>query len=73
MPSVDIADYNDSSPWPTSPDGTGTTLVRILPALYGSDPNSWLASLNPGGTPGVCQFSAANRLASGLFFRSRAA
>jgi hypothetical protein len=52
MPSVDIADYNDSSPWPTSPDGTGTTLVRILPALYGSDPNSWLASLNPGGTPG---------------------
>ncbi|MDA7790198.1 lamin tail domain-containing protein, partial [Akkermansiaceae bacterium] len=53
MPSVDIADYNDSSPWPTSPDGTGTTLVRILPALYGSDPNSWLASLNPGGTPGV--------------------
>ena len=53
MPAVDITEYNDSSPWPTSPDGTGTTLVRILPALYGSDPNSWLASLNPGGTPGV--------------------
>jgi hypothetical protein len=53
MPAVDIADYNDNSPWPTSPDGTGTTLVRILPALYGSDPNSWLASLSPGGTPGV--------------------
>lgn len=53
MPAVDITDYNDSSPWPTSPDGTGTTLVRILPALYGSDPTSWLASINPGGTPGV--------------------
>ena len=53
MPAVDIADYNDASPWPTSPDGTGTTLERLLPATYGSDPSSWRASSSPGGTPGV--------------------
>lgn len=55
LPAVDIADYNDASPWPTSPDGTGATLVRLLPALYGSDPVSWQASANPGGTPGVVE------------------
>ncbi len=57
IPAVDIADYNDASPWPTSPDGTGTTLERLLPATYGSDPASWQASSNPGGTPGVVDSS----------------
>ena len=56
-PAVDIADYNDTSPWPTSPDGTGTTLERLLPASYGSDPASWQASISPGGTPGVVDSS----------------
>jgi hypothetical protein len=53
MPAVDIADYNDNAPWPTSPDGTGTTLERVFPASYGADPASWQASSLPGGTPGV--------------------
>lgn len=43
--------YQDSYPWPESPDGQGATLV-----LEGSrdpvDPAHWRASLLPGGTPG---------------------
>ena len=57
MPAVDIADYNDNTPWPISPDGTGTTLERLLPATYGADPASWQASSSPGGTPGVVNSS----------------
>lgn len=57
LPAVDVADYDDSSPWPTSPDGTGTTLVRNFPARYGGDPASWRASVTPGGTPGVVDAS----------------
>jgi len=53
MPAVDIVDYNDTAPWPISPDGTGATLERIIPATYGSDPASWQASSHSGGTPGV--------------------
>ena len=53
MPSVDLSDYDDASPWPTSPDGTGTTLERLFPARYGGDPTSWQASSSLGGTPGV--------------------
>ena len=56
-PAVDSADYNDASPWPISPDGTGTTLERLLPASYGSDPASWQASVSPSGTPGVVDSS----------------
>ena len=52
--------FNDTSSWPTSPDGTGSTLVRVLPALYGSDPASWQASINPGGTSGVFNSAPSN-------------
>ena len=47
--------YDDSSPWPTSPDGDGPSMVlrepvdTIDPAL----PTSWRASVIPGGTPGA--------------------
>ncbi len=47
--------YDDAAPWPTSPDGGGYSLALIDPP---SDPDhalpeSWAASLDPGGTPGV--------------------
>ena len=46
--------YDDAPPWPTSPDGTGTTLVLINP-LSAPDPgiaSNWRASVSSGGTPG---------------------
>lgn len=40
---ADIADFNDSAPWPLSADGLGSSLQRILPVAYGSFPSSWEA------------------------------
>ena len=45
--------YNDASPWPTAPDGTGHSLIL---AKLGGDPaqaSSWAASTHLGGTPGA--------------------
>ena len=47
---VDQVTYDDESPWPTEPDGSGKTLQRIAPAAYGNDPANWTAG-NP--APGV--------------------
>jgi hypothetical protein len=44
--------YNDTWPWPNSPDGTGHSLIL---AKLGGDPeeaSSWSASTYIGGTPG---------------------
>lgn len=43
--------YNDKAPWPTSPDGLGSSLTRVLPANDPSDPLSWRSSIEAGGTP----------------------
>ena len=47
--------YDDIAPWPTTPDGTGNTLVLVSPA---TNPDhalaaSWRASTNAGGSPGA--------------------
>ena len=53
---VDRVNYSDGShpagedPWPAEPDGTGKSLMRIVPANYGNDPNNWTAAYPP--TPG---------------------
>ncbi|MEC7638290.1 MAG: lamin tail domain-containing protein, partial [Verrucomicrobiota bacterium] len=46
--------YNDVAPWPTTPDGDGYTLTLVDPDNNPdhSDPNSWTASANIGGSPG---------------------
>jgi hypothetical protein len=44
--------YGNSFPWPTSPDGYGTSLERVEAGLYGNDPADWMAS-QYGGTPGL--------------------
>ncbi len=41
---VDFVDYDNDFPWPTSPDGTGPTLVLRDPSLDNSLPESWAAS-----------------------------
>jgi hypothetical protein len=38
---VERINYTDRAPWPTSPDGTGHSLKRIAPSLYGNDPFNW--------------------------------
>ncbi|GMQ80542.1 MAG: hypothetical protein BMS9Abin04_548 [Planctomycetia bacterium] len=49
----DEADYDDVSPWPSSPDGTGDSLHRTAPDDFGSDWASWTAA-SP--SPGVNTF-----------------
>ncbi len=46
--------YSDDPPWPTLPDTHGFSLVLISPFSNPdhSDPLSWRASVQPGGTPG---------------------
>ncbi|MCD4771950.1 MAG: lamin tail domain-containing protein [Bacteroidales bacterium] len=53
---LDIVSYDDSSPWPTTPDGNGPTLALIDPSFDNSLPDSWLASAQDGGTPGAVNF-----------------
>jgi len=46
--------YRDSAPWPTTPDGSGPSLVLIAPASLPdhSVPANWRASTAEGGNPG---------------------
>lgn len=47
---IDRVNYSDGShpvggdPWPTGPDGNGSSLSRILPAAYGNDVANWKAA-----------------------------
>ena len=56
---VDVVTYDDSTPWPTAPDGDGFTLSLRDPSLDNSLASSWVASAQLGGTP-----NAANGFAS---------
>jgi hypothetical protein len=49
---IDTVHYDDSSPWPTEPDGGGPTLELIAPLLDNALPGSWMASAG-NGTPGA--------------------
>ncbi|QDT08933.1 DUF4347 domain-containing protein [Planctomycetes bacterium K23_9] len=48
---IDQVSYDDSSPWPTEPDGDGFTLALRDPSLDNSDASNWAASQQLGGTP----------------------
>ena len=48
---IDAVKYNDQTPWPLPPDGTGPSLGRLDPTLYGNDVASWGVSAG-NGTPG---------------------
>jgi hypothetical protein len=48
---VDRVDFTDSTPWPTGPDGSGTSLTRIDEHAYGNDYINWTESTaSPGQT-----------------------
>ncbi|MHC4743704.1 MAG: lamin tail domain-containing protein, partial [Planctomycetota bacterium] len=42
---------SDSQLWPAEADGGGLSLNRIIPGLYGNDPNNWKASTTSPGLP----------------------
>ncbi len=46
---VDSVDYDDGSPWPTTPDGNGPTLVLCDLTLDQNLGSSWSASTSPAG------------------------
>jgi hypothetical protein len=41
---VDKVAYSDAAPWPTSPDGLGTSLQRSSRTVIGNDPGNWTAA-----------------------------
>jgi len=49
---VERVNYDDDAPWPSSTDGEGSSLSRLVATDYGNDPANWRASV-PGGTPGA--------------------
>ena len=48
----DFVEYDDSSPWPSGPDGGGTTLELIDAGTDNALAASWAESTVLGGTPG---------------------
>lgn len=57
----DDVDYKVLAPWPVSPDGTGDSLSRIFPTLWGNNAASWvgvaptpgLANIDPNAPPEI--------------------
>ncbi|MCA9151834.1 MAG: lamin tail domain-containing protein, partial [Planctomycetales bacterium] len=47
--------YDDRLPWPTDAEGTGNSLQRVAPGLYGNDGQSWKAAV---ASPGRATFAA---------------
>ena len=58
---VDHVLYDDVSPWPTAPDGSGPSLVRASDAAYGNDVLNWTTGAAYG-TPGGVAGAAAPRI-----------
>jgi hypothetical protein len=58
---VDHVLYDDVSPWPTAPDGSGPSLARVSNSAYGNDVVNW--TTGPAyGTPGGVVGAAAPRI-----------
>lgn len=54
---MDELNYGVEGDWPVAPDGAGPSLARRRMNVRGSDSRNWLASAQPGGTPGAENFS----------------
>ncbi|MGI6342163.1 MAG: lamin tail domain-containing protein [Bacteroidales bacterium] len=75
---VDSVAYTDSAPWPTAPDGGGSSLTFCDPSLDNSLAENWLASSEPFitlqgdtiyATPGEgCYFSSDNIIISEIMY-----
>ncbi len=49
---ISYLEYDDSDPWPQSPDGLGPSLERRSPLFEDGDPFTWDSSIHVGGSPG---------------------
>src|SRR5947209_6295450 len=56
---VDHVQYNNVSPWPTPPDGSGPSLSRVNASGYANDSANWTSSATAGGTPGSSNLTVA--------------
>ena len=57
---VDSIAYDDTPPWPTSPDGAGPSLERLSGPTFANDPALWAPSTatgSPGRTNAACFFA----------------
>ncbi len=54
---IDIVDYDDSSPWPTPPDEDGPSLELIDASTDNNTASNWTYSYHTGGTPGYANQS----------------
>ncbi|GMV42452.1 MAG: hypothetical protein AMXMBFR64_41680 [Myxococcales bacterium] len=50
---MDAVDYDDSAPWPVTPDGSGLSLAKPDPLAPSPRAESWSGSAVVGGTPGA--------------------
>ncbi|MBV7336064.1 lamin tail domain-containing protein [Chloroflexi bacterium TSY] len=60
---VDMAEYRNQHPWPTSFDGVGCVIERKLPPAYGREPRHWMSSTEVqtasiGPRVAICSFEA---------------
>ncbi len=62
---VEWVDYDSKAPWPTEPDGGGSSLLRVELLAYANDGVSWAASTN-GPTPGVAAVDNSDRDGDGM-------
>lgn len=54
---IDVVEYLDNTPWPSSADGGGKSLELKNPALDNSIASNWQASIADNGSPGVNNFN----------------
>ena len=52
---VDRVNFDDAAPWPTTPDGHGPSLTRVIENQYGNDAINWMAAT---ATPGKASTQA---------------
>ncbi|MBN2163376.1 MAG: lamin tail domain-containing protein [Pontiellaceae bacterium] len=62
---IDRVDYSDNDPWPTGPDGSGTSLARMDEHAYGNDFANWRESAATPGQTGFMQWLALQNLPTG--------
>lgn len=61
---VDAVTYGTSTPWPTSPNGSGPSLALTSPTLNNAVGTNWQSSCEANGTPGAVNTFTCNTLYS---------
>lgn len=57
---MDQVSYDDDGDWPVGADGLGATLTKLTQSTAEARPFNWIASPEPGGTPGRANFAVGN-------------